>query len=219
MSTAAAEIVKGVFLQDQTLFRQQCYVDGHWLDAKSGGTTGVVNPADGQVIGTVPAFSAAETRAAIEAANRAFPAWRAKTAKERAQILRKWYDLMMANQEDLAIIMTAEQGKPMAESRGEIGYGGSFIEWFAEEGKRAYGDVIPPAPERQADRCHQGAGRRRRHDHAVELPERHDHAQGGARARRRLHRGRTAGDGDAVLPRWRSASWASVPASRPASST
>ena len=144
MSTAAAEIVKGVFLQDQTLFRQQCYVDGHWLDAKSGRNTDVVNPADGQVIGTVPAFSTAETRAAIEAANRAFPAWRAKTAKERAQILRKWYDLMMANQEDLAIIMTAEQGKPMAESRGEIGYGGSFIEWFAEEGKRAYGDVIPP---------------------------------------------------------------------------
>ena len=144
MSTAAAEIVKGVFLQDPTLFRQQCYVDGKWLDAKSGRATDVVNPADGQTIGTVPAFSAAETRAAIEAANRAFPAWRAKTAKERAQILRKWYDLMMANQEDLAIIMTAEQGKPMAESRGEIGYGGSFIEWFAEEGKRAYGDVIPP---------------------------------------------------------------------------
>ena len=144
MSTAAAEIVKGVFLQDPTLFRQQCYVDGHWLDAKSGRATDVVNPADGQAIGTVPALSAAETRAAIEAANRAFPAWRAKTAKERAQILRKWYDLMMANQEDLAIIMTAEQGKPMAESRGEIGYGGSFIEWFAEEGKRAYGDVIPP---------------------------------------------------------------------------
>ena len=144
MSTAAAEIVKGVFLQDPTLFRQQCYVDGRWLDAKSGRSTDVVNPADGGVIGTVPAFSAAETRAAIEAANRAFPAWRAKTAKERAQILRKWYDLMMANQEDLAIIMTAEQGKPMAESRGEIGYGGSFIEWFAEEGKRAYGDVIPP---------------------------------------------------------------------------
>ena len=143
MSTAAAEIVKGVFLQDQSLFRQQCYVDGRWHDAKSGRATDVVNPADGNVIGTVPAFSAAETRAAIEAANRAFPAWRAKTAKERAQILRKWYDLMMANQEDLAIIMTAEQGKPMAESRGEIGYGGSFIEWFAEEGKRAYGDVIP----------------------------------------------------------------------------
>ncbi len=143
MSAAAAEIVKGVFLQDPTLFRQQCYVDGHWLDARSGRRIDVVNPADGQTIGTVPAFSGAETRAAIEAANRAFPAWRAKTAKERAVILRKWYDLMMANQEDLAIIMTAEQGKPMAESRGEIGYGGSFIEWFAEEGKRAYGDVIP----------------------------------------------------------------------------
>ena len=143
MATAPVEIVKGVFLQDPTLFRQQCHVDGRWLDAKSGGTIDVVNPADGRVIGTVPAFSATETRAAIEAANRAFPAWRARTAKERAVILRKWYDLMMANQEDLAIIMTAEQGKPMAESRGEIGYGGSFIEWFAEEGKRAYGDVIP----------------------------------------------------------------------------
>ena len=97
MSAAAAEIVKGVFLQDPTLFRQQCYVDGHWLDARSGRRIDVVNPADGQTIGTVPAFSGAETRAAIEAANRAFPAWRAKTAKERAVILRKWYDLMMAN--------------------------------------------------------------------------------------------------------------------------
>jgi succinate-semialdehyde dehydrogenase/glutarate-semialdehyde dehydrogenase len=143
MATATAEIVKGVFLQDASLFRQQCYVDGKWLDAKSRKSIDVVNPASGLVIGTVPAFSGAETRAAIEAANKAWPAWRAKTAKERAVILRKWYDLMMANQEDLAIIMTAEQGKPMAESRGEIGYGGSFIEWFAEEGKRAYGDVIP----------------------------------------------------------------------------
>ena len=143
MATATAEIAKGVFLQDSALFRQQCYVDGRWLDAKSGATIDVANPADGRTIGTVPAFSAAETRAAIEAAQRAFPAWRARTAKERAAILRKWYDLMMANREDLAIVMTAEQGKPMAESRGEIGYGGSFIEWFAEEGKRAYGDVIP----------------------------------------------------------------------------
>ncbi len=143
MATATAEIAKGVFLQDSALFRQQCYVDGRWLDAKSGATIDVVNPADGRTIGTVPAFSAAETRAAIEAAQQAFPAWRARTAKERAAILRKWYDLMMANREDLAIVMTAEQGKPMAESRGEIGYGGSFIEWFAEEGKRAYGDVIP----------------------------------------------------------------------------
>ena len=143
MATATAEIAKGVFLQDPALFRQQCYVDGRWLGAKSGATIDVTNPADGRTIGTVPAFSAAETRAAIEAAHRAFPAWRARTAKERATILRKWHDLMMANREDLAIVMTAEQGKPMAESRGEIGYGGSFIEWFAEEGKRAYGDVIP----------------------------------------------------------------------------
>ncbi len=143
MTAAAAEIAKGIFLEDPALFRQQCYVDGKWLDATSGRTTDVTNPADGRVVGTIPAFSAAETRAAIEAANRAFPAWRAKTAKERAAILRKWYDLMMANQEDLAVIMTAEQGKPLAESRGEIAYGGSFIEWFAEEGKRAYGDVIP----------------------------------------------------------------------------
>ncbi len=143
MATATAEIAKGVFLQDPTLFRRQCYVDGRWLGAKSGATIDVTNPADGRTIGTVPAFSAAETRAAIEAAHRAFPAWRARTAKERAAILRKWHDLMMANREDLAIVMTAEQGKPMAESRGEIGYGGSFIEWFAEEGKRAYGDVIP----------------------------------------------------------------------------
>ena len=143
MATATAEIAKGVFLQDPALFRQQCYVDGRWLGAKPGATIDVTNPADGRTIGTVPAFSAAETRAAIEAAHRAFPAWRARTAKERAAILRKWHDLMMANREDLAIVMTAEQGKPMAESRGEIGYGGSFIEWFAEEGKRAYGDVIP----------------------------------------------------------------------------
>ncbi len=143
MATATAEIVKGVHLQDAKLFRQQCYVDGTWLDAESRKAIDVNNPADGQVIGTVPSFTAAEARRAVNAANKAFPAWRAKTAKERAAILKKWHELMLAHQEDLAIIMTAEQGKPMAESRGEIIYGGSFIEWFAEEGKRAYGDVIP----------------------------------------------------------------------------
>ncbi len=109
----------------------------------------VVNPATGSVLGTVPKLGAEETRRAIEAAERAWPAWRAKTAKERAAILRKWFDLMMANQEDLAQILTAEQGKPLTESRGEIAYGASFIEWFAEEGKRAYGDVIP---QHQADK-------------------------------------------------------------------
>ena len=130
-------------LKDPTLFRQQCYVDGAWIDADGGGTIAVTNPATGDVLGTVPQLGAAETRRAIEAAAAAFPAWAAKTAKERAALLRRWYDLMMANHDDLAVLMTAEQGKPLAESKGEIAYAASFIEWFAEEGKRVYGDVIP----------------------------------------------------------------------------
>ncbi len=130
-------------LKDMSLFREQCYIDGAWVDADNKATLAVYNPADGVQVGTVPAMGAAETRRAIEAANAAWPGWRAKTAKERAAILRKWYDLMMANQEDLAVLMTVEQGKPLAESRGEIAYGASFIEWFAEEGKRVYGDTIP----------------------------------------------------------------------------
>ncbi len=128
-------------LKDPKLFREQCYVDGEWTGSKE--TFNVTNPATGARLGSVPNFGAAETRRAIEAAERAWPAWRAKIAKERATILRKWFDLMMANQEDLAQILTAEQGKPLAEARGEIAYGASFIEWFAEEGKRAYGEVIP----------------------------------------------------------------------------
>jgi succinate-semialdehyde dehydrogenase/glutarate-semialdehyde dehydrogenase len=130
-------------LQDQTLFRQQGYVDGKWADALNRGTIAVTNPATGEQLGTVPRMGAEETRQAIEVAGKALPAWRGKTAKERAQILRKWFDLMMANQEDLAQLMTAEQGKPLAESKGEIGYAASFIEWFGEEGKRLYGDTIP----------------------------------------------------------------------------
>jgi len=130
-------------LKDPTLLRQQCYIDGKWVDADDRKTLAVHNPADGQQIGTVPSMGAAETRRAIEAANAAWPAWRARTAKERSNILRKWFELMMANQEDLAVIMTVEQGKPLTESRGEIAYGASFIEWFAEEGKRIYGDTIP----------------------------------------------------------------------------
>ena len=122
-------------------------------------------------------MGAAETRRAIEAANAAWPAWRKKTAKERATILRKWFDLMMANQDDLAVLMTAEQGKPLAEAKGEIAYGASFIEWFAEEGKRIYGDTIPQHQPRQAHRRDQGADRRRRGDHALELPDRDDHPQ------------------------------------------
>src|SRR5688572_2107854 len=136
-------------LQDMSLFRQQCYIDGKWIDADSNATLAVYNPADGVQVGTVPNLGTAETRRAIEAANAAWPAWRAKTAKERAAVLRKWFDLMMTHQEDLAVLMTTEQGKPLAESRGEIAYGASFIEWFAEEGKRIYGDVIP---QHQADK-------------------------------------------------------------------
>jgi succinate-semialdehyde dehydrogenase/glutarate-semialdehyde dehydrogenase len=123
--------------------RQQCYLDGQWLSAISNQTLNVTNPATGKLLGTVPRMGAEETRRAIETANAALPAWRAMTAKERAVILRRWFDLMLSNQEDLAIIMTAEQGKPLAESRGEILYAASFIEWFAEEGKRLYGDTIP----------------------------------------------------------------------------
>ncbi len=134
-------------LNDMSLFRQKAYVDGAWIDADSGETIEVTNPANGDVLGTVPKLSAAETRRAIEAAERAWPAWRIKTGKERAAVLRKWFDLMMANQEDLAILMTLEQGKPLAESRGEIAYGASFVEWFAEEAKRVYGDTVPPHQE------------------------------------------------------------------------
>ena len=130
-------------LNDGKLFRQQCYINGAWTDADSGDSIDVTNPATGEKLGTVPKMGAAETKRAIEAANAAWPAWRAKTAKERAQILRKWFELMMANQDDLGTLMTAEQGKPLAEAKGEVAYAASFIEWFGEEGKRTYGDTIP----------------------------------------------------------------------------
>jgi len=130
-------------LRDPTLFRQANCIDGKWVAADSGKTIVVKNPATGEVVGEVPAMGAAETRRAIEAAHRAQPAWRARTAKERSIVLRKLYELMMANTEDLAVIMTAEQGKPLAEARGEIAFGSAFFEWFAEEGKRVYGDLIP----------------------------------------------------------------------------
>jgi succinate-semialdehyde dehydrogenase / glutarate-semialdehyde dehydrogenase len=130
-------------LRDPSLFRQQAFVGGRWLDAASGEVKQVFNPANGQLIGTVPNCGAKEARTAIEAADKALPNWRSRTAKDRAQLLRKWFDLIMSNQEDLAVLMTVEQGKPLTESRGEISYAASFIEWFAEEGKRAYGDVIP----------------------------------------------------------------------------
>ncbi|HNR21474.1 MAG TPA: NADP-dependent succinate-semialdehyde dehydrogenase [Steroidobacteraceae bacterium] len=130
-------------LNDPTLLRQQCYIDGEWSDADSRRTLEVTNPASGERLGSIPDAGSAETRRAIEAAARAFPAWAARTAKDRAGILRRWSELMLAHQDDLATLMTAEQGKPFAESKGEIAYAASFIEWFGEEGKRIYGDVIP----------------------------------------------------------------------------
>ncbi len=130
-------------LNDGKLFRQQNYVDGAWCDADGGGVIEVDNPATGEIIGTVPRMGGAETRRAIEAANRALGPWRAMTAGERAKILRRWFNLMHEHVDDLALIMTLEQGKPLAESKGEIAYAASFIEWFAEEGKRLYGDTIP----------------------------------------------------------------------------
>ncbi len=130
-------------LNDPTLLQQLAYIDGQWVPADSGATLPVTNPATGALLGSVPNMGAAETRRAIAAAAAAMPAWAAKTAKERATVLRRWHDLMMANQEDLAVLMTAEQGKPLTEARGEVAYAASFIEWFAEEGKRLYGEIIP----------------------------------------------------------------------------
>ncbi|WP_171014017.1 NADP-dependent succinate-semialdehyde dehydrogenase [Chitinivorax sp. B] len=137
-------------LKDPTLLRQQCYIDGEWCDASDHNTIAVTNPATGVQLGTIPSMTAADTQRAIAAAHAAQAGWRVKTAKERAVVLRRWYELMMANQEDLAQLLTAEQGKSLTESRGEIAYGASFIEWFAEEAKRLYGDMIPtPTPGRR----------------------------------------------------------------------
>jgi len=136
-------------LNDNRLLRQRCYVNGEWTAADDGGTVPVTNPANGSVIGNVPNCGATETRRALEAAQAALPGWRGLAAKERAVRMRAWYELIMANQQDLALIMTTEQGKPLAEARGEIAYAASFIEWFSEESRRVYGDVIP---QHQADK-------------------------------------------------------------------
>jgi succinate-semialdehyde dehydrogenase/glutarate-semialdehyde dehydrogenase len=130
-------------LKDPGLWKERCFIGGQWVAADSGATTEIRNPASGDLLGSVPNAGAAEARRAIEAAQAAWAGWAKQTAGERARLMRKWFELMMANVEDLAVIMTAEQGKPLAESRGEIAYAASFIEWFAEEGKRLYGDIIP----------------------------------------------------------------------------
>jgi succinate-semialdehyde dehydrogenase/glutarate-semialdehyde dehydrogenase len=159
-------------LKNPALFRDKAYIDGQWVGADSGKVFPVTNPADGSRIAEVPNQDVDETRRAIEAANAAWPGWRSRTAKDRAAILRRWYNLMIENKDDLAKIMTAEQGKPLAESVGEIMYGASFVEWFAEEGKRVYGDMIPThMPDRH---------------HAVEFPERDDHPQSRPRPGGRL---------------------------------
>jgi len=145
MSTLATELP----LKDISLFRQACYIDGNWVGPQSNDVINVDDPATGEIIGHVPKIGIAQVRDAIDAAARAFPAWSKLTAKERAAVLRRWFDLIMTNQEDLAHLMTLEQGKPLVESRGEVAYAASFIEWFGEEAKRVYGDTIP---QHQADK-------------------------------------------------------------------
>ena len=130
-------------LKDSTLFRERCCIDGVWERASNDAVLEVSNPANGQLLGTVPNMGGAGARRAIEAAERALPKWRAKTAKERGKVLRRWFELIMENQEDLARLMTLEQGKPLTEASAEIAYAASFIEWFSEEAKRVYGDTIP----------------------------------------------------------------------------
>ncbi|MDT4851368.1 Succinate-semialdehyde dehydrogenase [NADP(+)] GabD [compost metagenome] len=146
-------------LKDNDLFRQQAFIAGVWSDADDGRTVDVTDPANGELLGHVPNLGGAETLRAIEAADAALPAWRARTAKERAQILRRWFELMLQHEDDLARLMTLEQGKPLTEAVGEIRYAASFIEWFAEEGKRIYGDVIPsPAGDKRLLVIKQGIG-------------------------------------------------------------
>ncbi|MEP6943259.1 MAG: NAD-dependent succinate-semialdehyde dehydrogenase, partial [Betaproteobacteria bacterium] len=143
MAPDTAERASKIALKDSALLRQQCYVDGAWIDADSRKTVAVHNPATSARVGSVPDLGAAETRSAIEAAGKAWPAWRARTAKERSAIIRKWSELQLAHIDDLALLLTTEQGKPLAEAKGEITIGAGYTEWFAEEAKRVYGDVIP----------------------------------------------------------------------------
>ena len=174
-------------LTDPSLLRAQLYIDGAWVDADDGSTVSVLNPATQEEIVAIPNAGAPETRRAIEAANKAFISWRNVVAKERSAILKRWFTLIMENQEDLARLMTAEQGKPLAESRGEVAYGAAFVEWFAEEGRRVYGDTIPRQQPQPAHRHYQAAHRRCGRDHALELPYRNDHAQGRTGTSGRLH--------------------------------
>ncbi len=186
-------------IEDSDLLRSRCYIGGEWLEADNAARLDVTDPASGEVVARVPNLEAAETRRAIEAAERAWRPWRELTAAERGAMLRRWHDLMLENQEDLARIMTAEQGKPLAEARGEIAYAASFLDWFAEEGRRVYGDLIPPHQAGQAHPGAQAAHRRVRRHHPLELSRRHDHPQGGRGTGRRLPRGGQARGRDAAI--------------------
>ncbi|MCI5220779.1 MAG: aldehyde dehydrogenase family protein, partial [Candidatus Electrothrix sp. LOE2] len=132
-------------LKNKDLLCSRCFINGRWVSSGGEKSIAVHNPANGELVGSVPSLGREETLQAVEAAEAAWPAWRSRTAHERSRLIRRWYDLIIENQEDLASIMTAEQGKPLAESRGEILYAASFVEWFAEEAKRVYGDTIPMA--------------------------------------------------------------------------
>ena len=164
-------------LQDQDLFRRQAYIGGRWCDSDTGATLEVNNPATGEILDTVPMMGANETRRAIEAAKNAFVDWGRRPAKERSILLRRWYDLIMANVEDLGALMTAEQGKPVTEAKGEVVYAASFIEWFAEEAKRVYGDTIPsPWNDRRLVVVKQPSRRLLRHN-SMEFSGSHDHQE------------------------------------------
>ena len=194
-----ARLAGRVVIVETSLLRQQAWLNGEWVDADSGETFAVTNPATGEELARVPRMGAAETRRGLEAAEAALPGWRARTAADRARILRRWADLMLEHLDDLALLLTLEQGKPLAESEAEIRYAASFLEWFGEEGKRVYGDTIPsPLPDRRILVLKQPVGVTRR-DHAVELPVGDADPQGGARARRRLHDGAEARRADAAL--------------------
>ncbi len=143
-------MITSLTLQDPTLLKSQGYINGQWQNADDGATIQVCNPATGVLVGTVPHMGAAAAQQAITAAQQAFECWKRRTADDRARVLRRWYELMLQHQDDLALIMTSEQGKPLAEAQGEIAYAASYIEWFAEEARRVYGEVIPsPWPDKR----------------------------------------------------------------------
>ena len=176
-------------LKDPSLLREQCYIDGAWTGTPANPVT---NPVNGVELAKVPKLSTAEATQAVEAAERAFPAWAKFTAKQRSNILRKWFDLIIANREDLALILTSEQGKPLAEALGEVDIGGAYVEFFAEEARRVYGETIPTQRAGRAAVGDQAADRRLRRDHAVEFSVLDDHPKSLAGAGRRLHRGAEA---------------------------